>query len=106
MVLRTSRFGLFYGCTQFPACKAAHGAHKDGRPLGVPANKATKDARIAAHEAFDQIWKNKHMKRKAAYAWMQTAMSLPADEAHIGRFTIEQCEQLKAAVQKFLEEKA
>lgn len=105
MVLRTSKFGLFYGCTQFPACTAAHGAHKDGRPLGIPANKATKDARIKAHAAFDRLWKDKHMKRKEAYVWMQGAMSMTADDAHIGRFTIEQCEQLEAAVAKFFEAK-
>lgn len=104
MVLRTSKFGLFYGCEKYPTCQSAHGAHKDGQPLGIPANKATKVARIQAHEDFDRLWKHGHMKRKEAYAWMRQAMGMSADDAHIGRFTIEQCEQLRVAVSKFFGE--
>jgi hypothetical protein len=58
MVLRASRYGLFYGCERFPLCNAAHGAHRDtGKPLGVPADAETKRARIRAHDAFDTLWK-------------------------------------------------
>lgn len=46
MLLRESRFGKFYGCTRFPECRGTHGAHPDGRPLGVPANAETKEARV------------------------------------------------------------
>jgi ssDNA-binding Zn-finger/Zn-ribbon topoisomerase 1 len=102
MELRDSKFGLFYGCVRFPECKATHGAHRDGRPLGIPATKATKQARIAAHDAFDRIWKEHHMPRRAAYVWMQRAMGLSAEEAHIGRFNLEQCEQLRCAAVEFL----
>jgi hypothetical protein len=94
MVLRNSRYGLFYGCTKFPNCRAAHGAHPDGRPLGVPADKETKQARIRAHDAFDTLWKSGLMKRGEAYRWMQDAMGMSEDEAHIGRFGSEQCELL------------
>ena len=41
MMLRESKFGLFYGCSTFPVCRATHGAHKDGRPLGITVRKAT-----------------------------------------------------------------
>ncbi len=105
MVLRDSKYGLFYGCTKYPTCSATHGAHKDGNPLGIPATKITKQARIAAHDVFDQLWKQRHMSRKEAYAWMQRAMGLPSGEAHIGRFTVEQCDALRAAVAKFFAEK-
>lgn len=102
MELRPSKFGLFYGCSTYPKCKAAHGAHPDGRPLGIPADKPTKDARIKAHEAFDQLWKSGRMRRGDAYRWLQTVLGLDKDSAHIGRFTIEQCNQLIEAVQKEL----
>lgn len=105
MVLRQSKFGLFYGCVEYPKCKAAHGAHADGRPLGTPANKKTKDARIRAHDSFDQLWKDKHMSRGEAYEWMQEAMELSEDEAHIGKFTIDQCDELEVLVEEYLEEK-
>jgi len=97
MVLRTSRYGKFWGCSQFPKCRGTHGAHQaDGRPLGIPADKETKLARIEAHKAFDRLWKSGKMSRTAAYRWLQEAMKLPGFEVHIGKFTKEQCIHLVA----------
>lgn len=105
MVLRTSKYGLFYGCVEFPKCKAAHGAHKKtGLPLGTAAGKKTKQARIRAHDAFDQLWKGKHMSRGDAYGWMQEQMSMTGDEAHIGKFNEDQCDELEVLVEDYLEE--
>lgn len=105
MVLRDSKYGLFYGCSNYPKCKATHGAHKKtGKPLGLPADKKTKKARMRAHDAFDQLWKDKHMSRSAAYQWMQEAMEMSEDEAHIGRFTEDQCDKLEVLVEEHLEE--
>lgn len=105
MVLRDSIHGPFYGCKNYPRCKATHGAHKaTGLPLGIPADAPTKRARQAAHALFDQLWKGKalrgrhrshpEMDRREAYAWMAEAMGLTTDEAHIGRFDAAQCERL------------
>ena len=105
MLLRSSKFGLFYGCSAYPQCKATHGAHKNGEPLGIPADKLTKQARIEAHDAFDQLWKGRYMTRDEAYEWMQEAMEMSEDEAHIGRFDGDQCEDLVYKVETFLEEK-
>jgi len=105
MVLRKSKYGVFYGCSEFPKCKAAHGAHKSsGKPLGTPANKKTKQARMRAHASFDTLWKDKHMDRSAAYVWMQEAMEMTEDEAHIGKFSEEHCDQLEMLVNDYLEE--
>jgi ssDNA-binding Zn-finger/Zn-ribbon topoisomerase 1 len=98
MELRRSSFGLFYGCTRYPHCAGTHGAHPDGSPLGIAADHETKQARIRAHEAFDQLWRDKLLpSRKAAYRWMQEALALSKEDAHIGRFSIDQCEALIAA---------
>ena len=106
MVLRDSRYGLFYGCTTYPKCKSTHGAHKKtGEPLGIPGNAETKKARIRAHDSFDQLWKVAHMERADAYVWMQEAMEMTGDEAHIGKFTIDLCDQLELLVEAYLEEK-
>lgn len=94
MVLRDSKHGKFYGCSTFPQCRGTHGAHADGRPLGTPANKETKEARMRAHEAFDQLWRSGRMNRSQAYSWMQRVMSMTKDEAHIGKFSAEQCDKL------------
>jgi ssDNA-binding Zn-finger/Zn-ribbon topoisomerase 1 len=60
LVLRLSKYGLFYGCTNYPVCKTAHGAHPDGKPLGKPANKETKAWRIKAHQAFDKVFEGEN----------------------------------------------
>jgi hypothetical protein len=100
MALRPSRFGPFYGCTAWrqTGCRGSHGAHPDGRPLGIPADAATKAARIRAHESFDRLWQYGAMKRGAAYRWMRETLGLTKEQAHIGRFTIAQCDVLVAAV--------
>lgn len=106
MVLRDSKYGLFYGCSTYPKCKASHGAHPDGRPLGTPATAEVKQARIRAHAAFDRLWKEqpRRMKRTEAYRWMQERLGLSSDEAHIGKFDKEQCAKLIEAVEKYLKE--
>jgi ssDNA-binding Zn-finger/Zn-ribbon topoisomerase 1 len=96
MELRQSRYGLFWGCSRWPECDGTHGAHPDGRPLGIPADKRTKEARIAAHAAFDRWWKKRRMKRSDAYNVLRRSFGLSEEEAHIGRFTIEQCVRLIA----------
>jgi ssDNA-binding Zn-finger/Zn-ribbon topoisomerase 1 len=103
--LRNSKHGLFYGCEKYPACKSSHGAYDDGRPKGTPGTKATNKARIFAHRIFDRLWKVKagekaRMTRSQAYTWMKKTMKLSDGEAHIGKFSIEQCEKLVALVQK------
>jgi len=105
MVLRDSKYGKFYGCSTFPKCRSAHRAHPDGRPLGIPANKETKNWRIRAHAAFDQLWLLGGMNRRSAYLWMQKALNLTSKEAHIGMFDQAMCEKLIAAVEKELEKK-
>ncbi len=103
MVLRNSCFGKFYGCSRWPVCKATHGAHPNGDPLGIPADHETKQWRIKAHAAFDTLWNKKSSrgrKRGKAYKWMQKAMGLTEAEAHIGRFDIAQCQKLIALVEK------
>jgi hypothetical protein len=96
MRIRTSkRFSKpFYGCVAYPTCKGTHGAHRDGRPLGTPADSATKMARMNAHRLFDLIWQGKHMSRGHAYAWMRRKMNLGDDDAHIGNFDIAMCNAL------------
>jgi len=105
MRLRRSRFGPFYGCSRWPDCEGTHGAHDDGSPKGVPGDAATRQARIRAHDAFDQLWKPRGrgpMSRGAAYRWMRRAMGLSAAKAHIGNFNTTQCERLVQLVHEWL----
>lgn len=90
--------GLFYGCKRFPRCKATHGAHPDGRPLGIPANAETKAARHRAHTAFDFIWEQQLLTRGAAYRWLSKKMGY---EAHMGEMDIEQCDRVIFFCERF-----
>jgi ssDNA-binding Zn-finger/Zn-ribbon topoisomerase 1 len=82
----------FYGCSRFPVCRGTHGAHPDGRPLGIPGNEEVKKARNLAHAAFDPLWKDGHMGRKEAYAWLSEEMGI--EFAHIGAMDEEQCKKV------------
>jgi len=84
----------FFGCSNYPKCKGTHGAHPDGRPLGVPGDAATKAARGRAHAAFDKLWKQGLMQRKEAYRWLDKALALGKGKAHIGGFDIATCEKV------------
>jgi ssDNA-binding Zn-finger/Zn-ribbon topoisomerase 1 len=100
MTLRRSRFGPFYGCVGYPKCKGTHGAHKaSGEPLGIPANAATKRARIGAHDVFDVLWKGEGapMKRRNAYRWLADEMGL--EKVHIGELDESGCARVIAAVE-------
>lgn len=79
------------------ADEVTHGAHPDGRPLGTPADDETKAARIEAHSALDDLIAVKVWDKRRAYEWMQQAMGLTPEQAHIGRFYKKQCEALMEA---------
>lgn len=99
MVLRVSVNGPFYGCRRFPACRGTHNATNTGAPMGIPANRVTKDARIRAHAAFDQLWMAGGMTRNDAYRWLQFTMGLSAEEGHIAKMSLSTCERLIHHVQ-------
>jgi len=93
--LRDSKYGIFYGCPRWPDCDGKHGAHQaTGEPLGIPATKETREARIQAHAEFDKLWlgPKKVMSRRDAYKVMAEEMGM--DKLHIGSLDKAQCEKL------------
>lgn len=100
MVLRPSRYGLFYGCSTFPACRGTHGAHPDGSPLGTPTDAATKKERIIAHEYFDHLWRSGLLKRKRAYVWLCAAIgpTRPDGTSHISDMDMDECHRTIEAI--------
>ena len=78
-------------------CNARVGCHKGTtRPLGDVANEALRLKRIETHHVFDAYWKSQHMTRGDAYKWLSQQMRLPAREAHIGGFEMDQCQTVIA----------
>lgn len=103
----------FYGCSRWPDCTSIHGAHPDGKPLGIPGDRATKQARIEAHAAFDAVrekrgWVGKGKQRAGAYIWLGRKLEIPEpeirDKCHIAMFDIATCQRVveicKAALER------
>lgn len=57
----------FWGCSRWPECDGLVGANADGTPYGTCGDKATREARQRAHQAFDPLWRNGWMERDTAY---------------------------------------
>ena len=77
----------------FP-CDAWVGTHKNSpthAPLGRLANAELRKAKMAAHAAFDPLWKSGQMTRKEAYRRLSEKMGLAPEQTHIGMFDVEQC---------------
>jgi len=75
MILRKSKYGMFYGCSRFPLCKGTHGAHPNGKPLGFPGNKHLKRLRMLAHKELERHfgkWDGMDKKAKSKmYKWLR-----------------------------------
>lgn len=85
----------FWGCTRYPECRGTHSAHQNsGKPMGIPADKETKAWRIKAHAAFDPYVRKWFQSRPEGYRFLQNVMGLTAEQAHIAKFNIEQCQKL------------
>ena len=50
--------------------------------------------RIAAHNAFDPIWKNGEMSRRAAYLWLGDQLGLTVKKCHIKYMNKSQCREV------------
>jgi hypothetical protein len=85
-------YGPIYLCRP---CQAWVGVHKGTtRPLGTLANAELREWRKRAHAAFDPLWKGRRMKRAVAYQRLAEIVGVPKQQAHIGMFTVEQCQKL------------
>jgi len=99
MVLKEGPLGHFYGCTRFPRCRGRHGAHqRSGEPLGKPADKATRAARVEAHFHFDAFYKARGMRRATAYRWLAAKLAMKEGDCHIARFDAATCQRVVAVV--------
>lgn len=91
-----TQFGARWQCPE-PGCEMACW----GGQTSTPADKQTRAARNVCHLHFDPTWadpegsiRRKFKNRKQAYRWLRRAMRLPWEKAHIGMFTLTQCQRL------------
>ena len=97
MVLRNSRFGWFWGCSRWPECDGAHGAHSDGSPMGTPAPVEVRRVRQLAHSAFDGMRRNRGFTRGNAYQRLAEMLGVPVESCHIARFDADMCRRVAKA---------
>lgn len=82
---------LFYSCPHFPKCRGSHGAHPDGRPMGVPGDEETKALRHQVHVALEALWgpwdAMTGREKRIMYAWLQKYAPKP----HVSEMTAADC---------------
>jgi hypothetical protein len=87
----------FWQCAPCQAYVGCHGNTTE--PLGRLANAELRQAKMAAHRAFDPLWREypkeeRKERRKGAYAWLSKALNVPPDECHIGMFDEALCRRV------------
>jgi hypothetical protein len=73
-------------------CRAWVGLHRDGRPLGTPANHEDRELRKEAHKHFDVLWRavmrrdgvSQKEARSAGYRWLSETTGITYDDCHMG----------------------
>lgn len=88
----------FWACLP---CGAWVGCHPGGtKPLGRLADAATRKAKMAAHAAFDPLWRSGRMTRREAYRWLAGQLGISFERCHIGHFSAEECAAVVEAVEQ------
>lgn len=83
----------FWACL---LCEAWTGCHPGTtKRMGRIANHATRQLKMAAHAAFDPLWKSGRMTRKQAYAWLREKTGLSERDCHIGWMDDEQLRRVR-----------
>ncbi len=88
----TTRYGTRHACCDLHSW--------DGKPL---VDQATHDARKAAHDAFDRLWKKgprRLMDRGEAYAELRVELDLSPDECHMSLMPAETALLVPPAVER------
>ncbi|WP_329766084.1 zinc-finger-containing protein [Stenotrophomonas geniculata] len=87
----------FWACLPHGAWVGCHPGSE--RRMGRLATAETRRLKMAAHAAFDPLWKTGRMKRTKAYAWLREQTGLSERDCHMGwmsddnlRRVIEICE--------------
>jgi hypothetical protein len=76
-------------------CRAWVGCHPHTiTPLGILANAELRQARMAAHAAFDPLWTNGKVSRSQAYGWLAQKLGLAREHVHIGMFDKATCQRV------------
>jgi hypothetical protein len=73
-------------CNAWVACHP-----RSQKPMGRLANPELQEARHAAFEAFNTLWKTWGANRKSAYKWLAEQLGIDVASCDFYKFDIEQC---------------
>ena len=59
-------------------------------------------SRMAAHAAFDPIWKEGHMPRRDAYGWLAEQLGITRGECHMLHFDERTCRKVVLLADQFM----
>ena len=85
----------FWLCKPCWAYTGTHINSKRHAPKGRLADAELRAAKIAAHAAFDPLWRDGGMKRGDAYKWLQTVLQRD-EQPHIGWMDVNECKEVVA----------
>jgi len=81
-------------CEAHVGCHTRGKGYKGNEALGILAKKDLRKAKIAAHAAFDPLWKIDGFNRTSAYKWLADQMNMPTENCHIGMMSVEECNRV------------
>ncbi len=63
--------------------------------IGVDAPKNEGAEKLQGRNTlFDPLWRDKKMKRKAAYTWLADQLGIHVNDCHIGMFDVDMCRRV------------
>lgn len=71
--------------------------------MGTLANGTLRHKRILAHKALADLQNYYGMDRSSSYLWLQVKFNLSPEQAHIGKFSEEMCEQVISKCRRDIE---
>ena len=87
-----TKYGIRHTC-DVAGCTVVAWEYKSGK-TSVPADIGTRNARIMAHRAFDNLWRSGLVGRHQGYKMLSEYMGLPKKKTHIAMFSKEQCQKV------------
>lgn len=104
LVLRKSKYGVFYGCARFPACYGSHSAHQDtGQPMGTSAPLFTRKLRYQGHVLLEMVISSKRFpSKKDVYKWLADKLEIDQADCHFGMFDEFRCNMAISLLKKEL----
>lgn len=84
-----TKFGIRYSCPVMGCTVVAWSGS-----TSTPANYSTRQMRMKAHDAFDELWKSGMFTRTEAYHKLSLYLGIIQQSTHIGHFDSDRCQKV------------